>query len=106
MYHRDGKKIRGTHTTFIDLAADVCDIICKLEKVEGVSAGVIQVGKGVTGGMRKVKIGDFRGGIILTVRQSRSVQELRVFASDVPGARLATARALRDNNISICFKHD
>ncbi|KND48826.1 MAG: hypothetical protein AB200_00100 [Parcubacteria bacterium C7867-005] len=105
-HHRDGKKIRGTHTTFTDLAADVTDIICKLAEVDGVSPGLIQQGKGVAGGMRKVKIGDFAGGIILKVRQSRSVQELRVFASNVPRARLAIARALRDDDIPICFKHE
>ena len=106
MHHRDGKKIRGTHTTFIDLAAEVCDLVCKLTEVEGVSPGIIQCGKGVSGGMRKVKIGDFSGGIILTVRQSRSVQELRLFASNIPAARLATARTLRNHDIPISFKHD
>ena len=104
--HRDGKMMRGTHTTLIDLAAEVTDIVCKLTEVKGVSAGYIRQGKAVSGGVRKVKIVDFRGGLVLTVRQSRSVQELRVFASDISAARLATARALRDNGIPICFRHD
>lgn len=104
MSFRAGGKIRGTHTTCIELAARVFDIVTELPLVTGISPGYIQSGAGVAGGIQKVKIGEFRGGILLTVRQSRSVQELRVFASDVPGAKLAIAKALRNNKISICFQ--
>lgn len=106
MAKRDGKKIRGTHTTFIDLAARVTDIICKLDGVEGVAPGLIQQGKGVAGGTRRVKIGDYPGGILLKVRQAHSVQELRVFTSNMQTTRTAIARKLRDDKIPISFKKE
>lgn len=102
--HRDGGKIRGTHTTFTELAAKVTDIITKLADVRGVSPGLIRNGKGFTGGANRVKIGEYSGGILLTVRQSRSIQELRVLVTTMQEAKLAVARALRDNDIPISFR--
>ena len=105
MPHRDGGKSRGTHTTCSDLSARVWDIAIKIQGVEGISLGVLESGKGVTGGSQKVKIGNMTGGILLTVRQSRSVQDIRIFSHDVQRARLALARALRDERIPIAFRH-
>ena len=104
--HLDGARRRSNHTTLIDLAAKVVDLVEDIDSVSGISPGHIQNGKGVTGGMRKVKIGDLTGGILLTVRQSRSVQELRVYARDIQAAKLAIAQALRTNDIAISFRHD
>ena len=105
MTHRDGGKFRGKHTTLIDLAARVVDIADELPQVTGISAGYIQSGNAVSGGTRKVKIGEGRGSILLTVRQSRSVQEIRVFSSDMQKTKLALARALCDRGIPISFNH-
>jgi len=105
MPHRDSKKSRGTHTTCSDLSAKVHDIAVRIQEVTGVSLGVLESGKGVTGGSQKVKIGDMKGGLLLTVRQSRSVQEVRVYSTNVQVARLALARALRDEDIPIAFRH-
>ena len=105
MKHRDGGKIRGKHTTLIDLAARVVDVADELPLVTGISAGYIQSGKAVSGGTRKVKIGEGRGSILLTVRQSRSVQEIRIFSLDVRETKLALARALCDEDIPISFNH-
>ncbi len=107
MQHRNGKKFRGTHTTLTDLALVVADIAIKLPEVKGVSPGHIQTGKGVAGGARKVKIGSHKGGVLLTVRQARSVQELRIFfTSGEQATKLALARALRDQGIPISFGRD
>ncbi|MEI6296900.1 MAG: hypothetical protein WCO84_04625 [bacterium] len=103
MPHRYDKKSRGTHTTCIDLTARIHDIAKKVKDIIGISLGTIHCGKGFTGGIQKVKIGEMKGGILLTVRQSRSIQEVRVFCADVQIARLALARALRDENIAIEF---
>jgi len=54
---------------------------------------------------RKVKIGDGKGCILLTVRQSHTIQEVRVFSHDLQATKLAIARALRDNDIPISFNH-
>lgn len=106
MTTRDGGKHRGSHTTVCELAAEVIDIIVKLPEVTGYSPGVLQSGKSVTGGTHRVKIGTFAGGILLKVRQSRSVQEVRVFTVDGQAATVAIARGLRDHKIAISFRHD
>lgn len=105
MPHRFGSKFRGTHTTCSDLAARVVDIVTKIQQVRGLSLGILQSGKGVTGGVQRVKIAETASGLLLTVRQSRSVQDIRVFCEDLAGARLAIARALRDDDIPISFRH-
>lgn len=105
MPKRIDSKSRGTHTTCCDLAAKVHDVAVLITEVSGVSLGVLQCGKGVTGGSQKVKIDEMKGGILLTVRQSRSVQEMRVYSTNVQAARLALARALRNENIPIAFRH-
>src|SRR3989344_893533 len=104
---RDGGKHRGTHTTLCTLAAKVVDLIERLPEVNGYSPGVLQSGKRFTGSStHKVKIGTFTGGILLIVRQSRSVQEVRVFTPSSQKAKLAIARKLRDNQIPISFRRD
>ena len=102
-HHRGGGKFKGTHTTLIDLAARVADIAEKLDQVTGISVGFVEVGKGVAGGTQKVKIVKMLGGILLTVRQSRSVQELRLYGHDVQKTMEAVSRALRNNDIRIHF---
>ena len=67
---------------------------------------MLESGKGVSGGSsQKVKFSDMKGGLLLTVRQSRSVQEVRVYSTNVQAARLALARAFRDEGIPIAFRH-
>lgn len=105
MPHRNGEKFRGTHTTYSDLAARVADIAVRLEEVKGVSPGVLQNGTGSSGGTQKVKFCDMQGFLLLTVRQSSSVQELRVYCSDIQMTRTALARALRNQSIPIAFMH-
>lgn len=108
MARRKSSKSRGTHTTFSDLAEKVEGIANRLQEVTGISPGVLQSGVGVAGGIQKVKFSEIvktNGFLLLTVRQSRSVQELRVYGPDLEVARLALARALRNEGISIGFKH-
>ena len=105
MPHRDGKKFGGNHTTCIDLAAEVADIAVACKKVTKISLGFIRCGGGVAGGTRKVKIGNMTGGILVIVRQSKSVQEIRIFTTDAQATKLALARALRNREIPILFSH-
>jgi hypothetical protein len=105
MPHRDGKKFRGTHTTYTDLAAKVADIAVRVFGVKGVSPGVLHNGAGSSCGTQKVKFTDHEGFILLAVRQSGSTQELRVFCKDMQMTRTALARALRDHDIPIAFRH-
>lgn len=105
MPHRNGKKFRGTHTTYSDLAARVADIAVRLKEVRGVSPGLLQNGKGSSGGTQKVKFANMQGFLLLTVRQASSVQELRVYCSDMQTTSTALARALLDEHIPIAFLH-
>lgn len=104
MAHKQGRKARGTHGTLNDLGVRVVDIIEPIEGVTGIAPGLLVSNAGATNKPR-VKITDLNGGILLTVRQSRSLQEIRVYTSDVNSTRLAISRALRNNDIAICFKH-
>lgn len=104
MQKRQGCKARGTHTTLSDLGARVVDIVQSIDGVTGIAPGFLVSNAGVTTKPR-VKITDLDGGILLTVRQSRSLQEIRVYTRDVQSTRLAISRALRDNDIAICFRH-
>jgi len=105
MPHRNGEKFGGNHTTFIDLAAELVDIAVSRPEVNTISAGVIQGGQGVAGGDRRVKFCDTRGGILLKVRQSRSVQEVRIITTDPRATMVALARAaLNHLNARISFQ--
>ncbi len=105
MAHFDGKRKRGGHTTCTDLSRRVIDLVLRVDG-STVSPGLIETGKGQAGGSQKVKIGDVQGGILLTVRQARSVQRLTVFSSNCALAKLQIARALRDDRIPISFSRE
>jgi hypothetical protein len=103
--HRAGRKYRGTHTTCTDLAGRVADIAEKLPEITGISLGLIQNGGSAAGGLQRVLIADRPGWLLLTVRQASTVQELRIFSPNLPIARTALARGLRDNGIRIAFRN-
>lgn len=104
MPHRQDSKIRGGHTTCIELSGRVIDILSRLSCVSGISLGIIITGKSGVGGDSRVKIGDMSGWLIVVVRQPGSIQELRVFTHKNSEAKLAISRALRNNHIPIHFK--
>ncbi|MFH1178258.1 MAG: hypothetical protein V1711_00830 [bacterium] len=101
MPHRHGEKFRGPHTTCTDFAAEVADVAVRIEEVTGVSPGIIKRGNG----RRKVQIEDSSGGLLLTVHQLRSMQELRIFGINIPAIKFELARTLRNQKIAISFKH-
>lgn len=101
---RSGSKFGGDHSTLIDLAAELADIAVRLPEVKRISPGFIQSGQSVTGGDRRVKFADMNGGLLLKVRQSRSVQEIRILTDQLHVVRLALARAARDMGVSISFQ--
>ena len=101
--HNKGKegKFRGPHTTYTDFAAEIADILVPLKEVIGIAPGILKRGNG----MRKVQIEDFSGGLLLTVHQTRSMQELRVYGTNISSTKLFIARTLRDQKIPISFRH-
>lgn len=104
MATRSGKKIRGTHRTGLELSGKVFDIIEKLNEVTGITLGIIVPGTGSSGAIRRIKISSWTGGIQLHVQQARSIQIMLVFCEEEQRAKLAISRALRNNDISICFR--
>ncbi len=103
MEHRKTKKFGGHHVSRTDLATQAINLVENRPEVKTISPGVIRMGE--AGGMRKVKIAEIQGGLLLTCRQAGSVQEIRIFTENIHATRFALACALRDNDIAISFKH-
>lgn len=104
MEKRSGGKFGGDHTTLIDLAAELADHAAKLTYVNRISPGIIQLGQGVAGGERRVKFGNINGGILMKVRQARSVQEVRVITPRPQIVMEALARVALGLNARIGFQ--
>lgn len=103
MDHRNGGKIGGNHTTLLDLAATMVDHAAKYAEVKTISPGMIRVEPHSTGGSRKVRFSWMLGGLLMTVRQGKSVQEVRVYTGDTQTTMVALARAARNRDIPISF---
>ncbi len=102
-YSRGGGKFTGNHTTLTPLACDVADIANKVPEVTKITPGFIKSGLRPSNGSKRVKFTDELGCILLRVRDGISVQEIRVYVTDIQIGRTAIARKLRDADISICF---
>ncbi len=106
MSHKDrraGGKYTGNHTTLIPAAAMMCDIANLLPAVTRISPGFIKAGLRSVNGQRRVKIVDIDGGILLSVRDNTSNQEVYVYASDVDAAKSAIGRGARLAHFHISF---
>jgi hypothetical protein len=79
--HRQGGKMGGKHTTVIDAAQPVVDLAQILPEVTKVSAGYIT--SGIKTGPQRIKIKKMVGGLLLIVRGNISIQEIRVYTSDI-----------------------
>ena len=80
---RGGGKYGGRHTTLIDAAREVCDAVVKIASVKSISPGFISAGlKAQSRGMR-VKVIKSRNSVLLRVRGSTTLQEIRIFSDDI-----------------------
>ena len=79
--HRAGGKIGGRHTTVIDASQPVIDYLQKHHLVTNIIVGRIKMGIGAA--PQRIKLRLDTGCLIITVRGSASVQEIRIFSSDV-----------------------
>ncbi len=103
---RSGGKFCGSHTTLIPAAAIVADIADTSLFVTKISLGFIKAGLKSVNGNRRVKIADDGKSLLLSVRDNASHQELRIFVSDLPKAKLALAKGVRNAGIAISFKEE
>lgn len=103
---RSGGKWSGNHTTLISLAAQAGDIAVTCPYVTSISPGYLTAGMGRGTSCQRVKIVNRKSGILLSVRQSGSHQEVHVLSRDIHQTMLRIARGLRDQGIQIAFgKH-
>ncbi len=100
---RQGGKYTGNHTTLSPAAALLCDIAHNCTNVTRISPGFLKAGLKPAGGPRRVKIIDREGGILLSIRDNTSHQEVHVYVDNLHEARLAIARGARNNDIAISF---
>ncbi|MEK7161455.1 MAG: DUF2103 domain-containing protein [Patescibacteria group bacterium] len=79
MKHLDGRKIGGEHTTFIEMASDIANMLLKLPGVDKISPGYINAGIGTGRGTRSVKIIDAVG-CVLDLLLNNFLSKTRSFA--------------------------
>lgn len=100
---RSGGKFGGDHTTFIPAAAIAADVAESCHAVTNISPGIINTSRGKSGSRCNVKIIDVESGILLAVTAGSAHQEVRVYASDIPAAKLCIAKGVRDEGMTISF---
>lgn len=103
MEKRAGEKYGGRHTTLIPAAAIICDIANACNAVSTISPGFITMGLRSVNGRRRVKIVDDGGGVLLSVRDNTSHQNVHVYTKDLQATKLAIARGARNAGIAINF---
>lgn len=79
--HRSGHKMGGRHTTVIDAAEEVVDYLVKNKDVSSIVAGTIKMGLKTTKHSIKIKVET--GCILLKVRGTKSIQDIRVFSQNL-----------------------
>jgi len=79
--HRSGRKIGGRHTTVIDADKPIVDFLLKNREVTSVAVGYIKMGIKV--GPQRIKIKEETGCLVLKIRGTASIQEIRVFGKDL-----------------------
>jgi hypothetical protein len=77
--HKQGGKITGKHTTVIPSAEKVVDLLQKNDLVNKISVGFIK--HGIRGGRHAIKIMDMDSGLLLKIRGTASIQEIRVYTT-------------------------
>ncbi|PID52635.1 MAG: hypothetical protein CR972_00990 [Candidatus Moraniibacteriota bacterium] len=79
--HRSGGKMGGKHTTLIDAAQPVVDYLMRNSHISNIIAGHITMR--LKTAPHRLKIIEESGCLLLKVRGTASIQEIRVFASDL-----------------------
>lgn len=78
--HRQGGKITGSHTTVIPAAEKIVDFLQRQGEVNKISVGFIV--HGIKSGKHTVKVMETDTGLLLKVRGSASIQEIRVYTKN------------------------
>jgi len=78
--HKQGGKITGSHTTVIPAAEKIVDLLQKNVMVQKISVGFIK--HGIKNGRQAIKIMEMDSGLLLKVRGTASIQEIRVYTNN------------------------
>lgn len=81
MPHLAGGKFSGSHSTIIEAAIPVAKAAAKLACVSKIALGVIKRIKG-RAVAKRLKITELDAGLLVTVRGSKSIQELYIYTND------------------------
>ena len=92
-------RIARSHLSYIPAAAEIRDLILKMEGVTKVAAGIIN--RCGNSDRKRVKIVEVSGAILLKVRGSTAIQEVRVYAKNPKNAKLAIERAARESGFLV-----
>lgn len=100
---RSGKRYGGGHTTLIPLAALVCDTIDRHPLVSKIAPGFIAAGLTTVRGKRRVKISERTGGLLLSVRDNTSRQQVHIYTTNPERIIHAITVGLKKQHILITF---
>jgi hypothetical protein len=88
--HRAGGKLTSSHTTLIDAAVPLIDLLQERDEVTKISLGMIKnIGKGTPG----LKFHEVTGGWRVVVRGNVSLQEFVVYTTNPVATRWALQKA-------------
>jgi hypothetical protein len=76
------KKLGGSHTTLIEAAEIAVRMVEKIPGVTKISPGFITAGLRSANGKLRIKITQFKGGLLLSIRGNTAEQEVRVYSQD------------------------
>ncbi len=88
--HRGGGKMGGSHTTLIDAAEPIVDYLMRHARVSKIVAGHITMR--LKTAPHRLKMMEESGCLLLKVRGTASVQEIRVFSSDIDAVKSDIAK--------------
>ena len=105
-HSRSGKKYGGGHTTLIPLAALACDTIDRHPAVTKIAPGFIAAGLTTVRGKRRIKITFRTGGILLSVRDNATRQQVHVYTSDPDAVVRAITEGLKKEHVEVGFEKE
>ena len=95
--HKQGGKITGSHTTVIPAAEKLVDFLQKINEVDKISVGFIK--HGIKSGKHAIKITESDSGLLLKVRGSASIQEIRIYTKNKKNVENSIKEFAQKNNI-------
>ncbi|MBX9906549.1 DUF2103 domain-containing protein [Patescibacteria group bacterium] len=82
-YSRSGGKYTRAHSTLIPFATEICDALNIQPEVTKISLGFITSGLRSSNNNRRLKIKGDIGSLLLSVRDNKATQEIRIYTSDL-----------------------